>query len=365
MVEHIVFISLLFIIYYITGGAQSELSQATRKRQVTYMGLLLFFFAALRSPVVGSDILGYDNDESGYWMDYIKDSDMSFESILLNYGGRDPIFHCFLRILSYISDSPQLMLVAIGAVFAFGFSYFVYHAKGNVLLSYMMLIGFRIYSFSLSGLRQAIAMGLIFIAYICLRDKKYVWYILLTLIASAFHTSALVFFVSFPLVFVGPKIVFCGLLLLMLLNFTSGGLIIDYLASVFYSGRFNSYIARSTGMDFEGGATFFIYIIFYCLILLFYSMIKKKDSSFNKEFNILSMGIFFSTIGQRMDNVFRIAYYFIFLLFPASSQMMSILLNDKRSYSLICSVLSVLLAIQYILLGPGAGTAPYRFFWEI
>lgn len=364
MVVHIVFITLLFIIYYITGGVKSEQSQVTRKRQVTYMGILMFLFAALRSPVVGSDLLGYDKVEAGYWLDYLQDALMSFGEVLVNRAGRDPVFHCFLKLLSYVSDSPQLMLVVIGGIFAFGFSYFVYHTKGNVLLSYMMLIGFRIFSFSLSGLRQTIAMGLIFIAYICLRDKRYVWYVILTLIASAFHTSALVFFVSFPLIFVRSRIVFGGLLLLLLLNFSSGGLIVNYLASVFYSGRFHNYLARSVGMEFEGGATFFIYIIFYFLILLSYPSIRIKDSTFSKEFNIMSMGIFFSTIGQSMDNVFRIAYYFVFLLFPATSQMIAALVNNKRAYSFICSVLSIMLAIQYIPLGTGAGTDHYEFFWN-
>lgn len=361
---HIAFLVLLFIVYYFTGGVNSEHNPLIRKRQVTWMGILMFLFAALRSPVVGVDLLGYGNGEAGYWLDYSQDAQMSFVEIFVNRAGRDPVFHCFLKLLSYVSDSPQLMLVVIGGIFAFGFSYFVYHTKGNVLLSYMMLIGFRIFSFSLSGLRQTIAMGLIFIAYICLRDKKYVWYVILTLIASAFHTSALVFFVSFPLMFVRSRIVFGGLLLLLLLNFSTGGLIVNYLASVFYSGRFDNYLSRSAGMEFEGGATFFIYIIFYFLIVFSYPSIRKKDSSFNKEFNILSMGIFFSTIGQSMDNVFRIAYYFIFVLFPATSQMIMSAVKDKRSNSLICLAASLLLAVQYILLGTGAGTDHYEFIWN-
>ncbi len=363
MVVHIVFLALLFFTYYVSGGVKSEQSQETRKRQVTYMGMLLFWFAALRSPTVGGDLLGSESGESGYWFDYTLDAGLSFRDVIVYRAGRDPFFHCFLKFLSTVSYSPQTMLVVVGGIFSFGFSYFVYHSRGNVLFSFMMLIGFRIFSFSLSGLRQAIALGLIYIAYICLRDKKYARFVILNILAALFHRSALVFIVAFPLMFVNTTYVVVTLLLLFGLNIVTSGSLVDYLASFFFGGRFDSYIARSVGMEFEGGATFFIYLFFYFLVLAFYRKIKKRDVFLSKEFSILSVGIFFSAIGQTMDNVFRIAYYFIFLLFPVSSQMLLSMFNDKKTYSLICFVASFLLAVQYIVFGTGASTENYEFFW--
>lgn len=361
---HIVFIVLLFFTFYSTGGDKSELSQVMRKRQVTYMGLLLFLFAALRSPTVGVDLLRIDSEYGGYWHEYTIDAYMSFAELFVYRAGRDPIFHCFLKILSYFSDSPQFMLIVVGGVFAFGFSYFVYHSKGNVLLSFMMLIGFRIFSFSLSGLRQAFALGLIYIAYICLRDKHYVRFAFLSILAAFFHKSALIFFIALPLMFAKASVVVVILLLLLILNIVSGGAIVNLLATVFFGGRFDGYLSQSANMAFQGGATFFLYIFFYLLILMSYWKIKQRDESFNKSFNILSVGIFFSTIGQSMSNVFRIAYYFIFLLFPASSQLVMSMVNDKKNYSFICLSASLLLAIQYIVFGTGAETEHYDFFWN-
>lgn len=361
MIVHVFFIILLFLTYYITGDINGERNQMIRKRQVTSMGMLLFLFAALRSPVVGADILGIG--ENGYWDDYSIDADMSFAEIIVMRAGRDPIFHCFLKVLSLFSDSPQTMLIVIGAIFAFGFSYFVYHSKGNVLLSFMMLIGFRIFSFSLSGLRQAVALGIIYIAYITLRDKKIKQFVILTCVAALFHKSALVFLLSWPLLFIKVTYVVCALLLFLFINIGTSGAIVNYLGSMLYVGRFDSYLERSTSMVFEGGATFFIYIFFYLLILLSYRNIKRNNVSFDIEFSLLSVGIFFSVIGQSMDNVFRIAYYFIFLLFPATSQLLMSALNDKKLYSSICFIASLLLAIQYVVLGTGAGTEHYEFFW--
>ena len=362
MTVHVIFIFLLFITYYITGGVDGEKVQKIRKRQVTCMGLLLFLFAALRSPAVGVDILGIG--VNGYWDDYSIDADMPFAELLVMRAGRDPIFHCFLKVLSLFSDSPQTMLIAVGGIFAFGFSYFVYHSKGNVLLTYMMLIGFRIFSFSLSGLRQAVALGLIYIAYIAFKDKKYKQFVILTCVAALFHNSALIFLLSWPLLFIKVNYVVCALFLFLLINIGTNGIIVNYLASLFFIGRFDSYLERSKDLVFEGGATFFIYIFFYLLILISYRQIKRNDVSFDKEFGILSVGIFFSTIGQSMSNVFRIAYYFIFLLFPATSQMIMSIIKEKEFYAVICFMASLLLAAQYLLLGPGAGTDKYDFFWN-
>ena len=93
MAVHIIFIIVLFLVYSFTGRDNSDNSQLARKRQVTYMGFLLFLFSALRSPIVGVDILGNENGEAGYYLDYSVDTQLSFSEIFVNRAGRDPVFH--------------------------------------------------------------------------------------------------------------------------------------------------------------------------------------------------------------------------------------------------------------------------------
>lgn len=362
MIIHIIFLLLLFSIYFLAGGNSSQTNMVIRRRQVTLMGFLLFLFAALRSPEVGIDVLGFQRGDAGYYLEYLQDSEMSFGEIFDYRVGRDPVFHCFLKVLSYLWPSPQFMLIVVGAIFSFGFSYFVYHSKGNVLLIYMMLIGFRIFPFSMSALRQAIALGIIYIAYIYLRDEKYVKYLILTGLAMLFHQSAMVFLLALLIMRIRPVYVYVSVAVLLLVNFV-GGQVITYLASSFFGGRFDGYLARSANMEFEGGATFFIYISFYLLLLANTRSLKKVDPSYEKKFALVTVGIFFSIIGQSMDNAFRVAYYFIFLLFPATSLLLDNLFRNKNDRGMIYFTMSVLLAIQYVLLGPGAGTDNYQFFW--
>ena len=64
-----------------------------RKYEVVLLGVVLFLFAALRAPSVGTDVQRYCDT-------YRQVSGMSYAGILNpseNYNLRDPFFYCFIR----------------------------------------------------------------------------------------------------------------------------------------------------------------------------------------------------------------------------------------------------------------------------
>ena len=355
---HLVLIISLFAIYYFSGGSRSDTDKSMRRTQVILMGFCLFLFAALRSYSVGIDV-------EGYFDDYYKDATMSFSDLWDYRSGRDPFFHEFLLGLSYISDDAQFMLAVIGAIVAFGFSYFVFYQKGNVLLFFMIFIGFRMFSFTLSGLRQAIAMGLIYIAYTMLKRDKIRQFALLSLLAGLFHTSALVFLFAFFIMKIKRNAAFItSVVLVAVINAASGNAIASALAITTFEDRFAGYVAKSQTMVFEGTTTFYFYIIFFILALALYNQLKKSDEHFTENLRLLTVGVMFSFMGQSMSNVFRISYYYIFLCMPIFSQVITNLSDNKQTERTWMFVACVLLAAQYLILGTSAGTENYLFFWE-
>ena len=125
-----------------------------RKAECILMGLALFLFAALRGSSVGVDVA----TSCQY---YVADAHYSYYEIL-HLGSSylqssEPVFHCFLHTLSFISSDPQFMLIVIGAILAIGFSYFAYHQDGSLFLSFLLFICLRIFAFTLTGLRQTVA----------------------------------------------------------------------------------------------------------------------------------------------------------------------------------------------------------------
>jgi hypothetical protein len=112
------------------------------------------------------------------------------------------------------------------------------------------------------------------------------------------------------------------------------------------------------------GSTFIIYLLLYVLSILQYRRLKAYDENFKGEFNLITVGIAFSAIGQGFANMFRIAYYFIIYLFPHFSTIL--FRNIERRTKVIFTIAAVLvLCVQYIVFGTGAGTENYEFFWQV
>ncbi len=357
---HLVLLIWLFLVYYLLGGDKGINDLTIRRKQVVAMGVALFLFAALRAYTVGIDVRFF------YYLMYASGSSHSLNDIFRGLVSRDPGFFLLVSILQTISPNPQLMLAVVGAFVAFGFSYFAFHEKGNVLLFYMMFIGFRLFPFTLSGLRQALAMSLVFVAYIKLKENKNVAFLILTLLASSFHVSAVIFLFAFPAIRIKKTpVLILSVLGISVLNIISNGAITNGFVSAFFSDRFSGYIAASQENEFEGSLTVYIYLVIYLVSILFLKQLKREDQYYYKVFNILTIGIFFAILGQTVDNVFRISYYFIYALYPVFCKVLSLSVNNKNVESFTGAVISVLLAMQYIILGPGAGTDEYRFFWDV
>lgn len=338
--------------------------EKARKKKAIFMGFLLFLFAALRAPDVGIDV-------PSYCQQYFVDSSLSISGILhagaAYIQSHDPTFHIFLHLLSYISNDPQIMLIVIGGFVAFGFSYFAYHQKGNLLITYLMFICLRVFPFTLSGLRQAMAMSFIWIATVCLEQKKVVKFLIFTVLGALFHQASIIFLVAFLIskmkkhnFLIGTCTAVC------VVNLLSGNRLMAFLASNLLSGRFSDYGVEALQSSFSTESTTVICIVILLLTWLFFPKLirsSEHDESIPLMFNLSAVSVMLMVIGGGFPNMFRMGYYFIgplFALFPQTLRAMF----DKKAYLIICIAVVILLAGQYFILGPGAGTENYTFFWQ-
>ena len=358
---HILFLSTICLSYFLIDLTTQDKKQA-RKRETIVIGLLLFLFAALRAPTVGTDI-------KSYFEDFKTDASLGISGILNAESSytqsRDPIFHCFLYVLSLISDNPQIMLIVIGAIVAVGYSYFVYHSKANVLLMFSLFITLRMYSFTLSGLRQAMAMGFTFIALAFLLQKKNIPYLLFTLLAGLFHSSAWIFFIALPLQKIKKHGTICFLMIIFaIVDIIFNHQIVGFFTTSLFGDRFSGYLETAQGTGFEGTTTFYLYVLIYLAFIYFYlNSTKELRQDSSTILKIASAGIMFSIIGQSFPNMFRVSYYFIVMLFPTLDIIIGRIFN-KRSYKAAIFLVVGVLMVQYLLLGTSAGTETYIFFWQ-
>lgn len=329
-----------------------------RKYEVIFIGIVLFLFAALRDNSVGVDTLRYCDG-------FRNTSKLSFLQIITRRNDyRDPFFYCFLRALAYISKDPQIMLVVIGGWVAFSFSYLTYHSKGNVLITYLLFICLRLYSFTFTGLRQAMALGFIWIAFVFLMQNKKWRFLLFVLLGSLFHVSALSFILALPFIYIKKdKLVLISCLLFSIVNFIMGDKIVYHISETLFPERVGDYVDTAMESGTSLSTTFILYILMFLFILFFFSNVKKNDKLSVGKFNLVCIALMISFISQGFPNMFRVAYYFICILFILFNE--TILYSFKERERLLLNlIIPILLIGQYLILGTSAGTENYIFFWQ-
>lgn len=160
----------------------------------------------------------------------------------------------------------------------------------------------------MSALRQGIAIGLVCIAFLAILDKKLIRFIALIVLASLFHSSALIFLLLTPFVKKGysnKNLILSGLLFLpsaYFLTFTS----VDDIA-----------IQRYIQTDIEAyGAIFRVGLLFVTVIFFQFFLRKKWKMNFPEDYTLVQVGSIMimllipltfvsSVIGD------RVGYYFI------------------------------------------------------
>jgi len=169
-------------------SANAALTYIKKRMRSRRLILLLFVWvtiAALRG-VTGLDAYNY-------WVGYkeIYNESISFQESLSM--GRDILYRAFITLVSKFSDGNWVVGCAAIALLAYGpILYIIYKYSKDVSMSCLLFIFMFGYFYSFNGIREGISFAFASLAYYsCLREKKYVGYVLIMLIAFGFHAGAL------------------------------------------------------------------------------------------------------------------------------------------------------------------------------
>lgn len=355
---HIILILIFLIACTIIYAMPNRINK--NKWMSIFGGIILFMYGALRSISVGIDTIDYAEA-------YLLVQNLSFEAIFSSSAllvSRDPIFYFFVKSLTFISKDPHLLLMIISAIVAISFSYFVYKNSVNPFMSFIMFIGLRYYSFTLTGLRQAVAWSLIFYSYEFIKKRQLKKFTLVIIVASLFHSSAILFILAYPLSYLrNVKKISLIIMFGLLLNFTTNNLFLKLLTKIPILQQYENYLYRDESAG-TGITMIMIYILILCFSYIMRKKIDKKSTYFYLMYNLSIVGLGITLLSFNYANIFRIGYYFIFpivLILPISIKSSF----NKKSEVVVSFLVILLLVAQYIIIGPGAGTDNYDFFWKI
>lgn len=189
-----------------------------------------------------------------------------------------------------------------------------------------MLLGF--YAISNNILKQAMAMLIMIVAYECLARNKKIKFILLTLLASTFHTTAIIAAVLMILSrFIKPTYknlwicIFIGIISVLLYNVMG-----NILASIPILARYQAYFVNtltysSMLKETIGVAVYaIVYIVITMLILSKREEIKENNLEVYKRIPLLMVGITISIFSINNWTINRIALYlyqFVIVILPS------------------------------------------------
>lgn len=330
------------------------------KRFIKFMMVLLVLQAGLRHVSIGTDTFAYCKIfyevQNTSW-DILWQNCLDF----FNYGeGKDPGYLLTLKAIQLVLPTYQLYLIGLAA--------FVFYGLGKILCmftksNYEVLLAMALYQclyysfFSITGHRQTMATGFLFLALPYVIKRKPIQFFLFVLIAATQHKSALLFAPFYFLSLIkGSKTMLVGSLVSFVLMWKWGGKIAGYLMMSVSMDQYANYLIEYDG---AGAYGFAAYIILLGILLLFYHQkIAYNEHNTAMILNSVAVAIALTPLTMINPSNMRIVqYYSIFSLIALPWVVKNLKFSENVNDRYI--IVSILLTIYTI-----TRNSPYTFFWQ-
>ena len=267
---------------------------------------------------------------------------------------KDPFFYVVAKVFADVGVPAAVWVNLIGFFFAVSVGYFIYHTSDYPWFSYLLVITF-FFRFTLTGLRQTVALSVALFAVLMILKRKPVKYIILVLIATLFHSSALIFLPMYWVSSLRPGkkqyiMIAAGVIAVLLIP-NSFRLLIQRFA---WNESLESYAEQTTSLSWSGFIISFLIVIF-ALIFRY----REEDDGYdgkmiNRFLNLMVFGTFFRAASTIVAEAFKIGYYFSLCMISAVPMIVSHQTNPKNKRILVIAVPLVIIA-YFIYSNPLAG----------
>ena len=259
-------------IYITTDKKYIEKQESYRRFYISYCCIILVLQSGLRHLAVGADTYQYynrftDNATETWPSIWLK----FYETYILGVG-KDPGYDVVEHIFHWFSDDYRMFLIAVAFFFFSAFRRILLRYTADVqevllaISTYLLLF----YSFfSITGIRQSIAVACGMYCFMAVQDKRYIKFVIFWIIAFFIHKSAAILII-FPILYaikISSKVK-----MVVLIMFVLAALRRNYLIEMFREAA--DYEDYSSRPPYALMAFFFVFTI-----LIFSSMkyIKKGD----------------------------------------------------------------------------------------
>lgn len=307
----------LAVIVWLLGYAneQSGLRRNNYKYYAIFAGALVAFVMGMRTRYTGSSdtqtyIIAFNSIKTyenfgDYYNKYLSESNFIFS---------ESGFYYFVWLLTRVTSDGQMLVLVTSAIITFSACRFIYKNVKDVPTGLLIYVCLGLFTFNMSGMRQAMAMSVCVLSYEFVKKRKIVWFALSVLLAMQFHKTAICFAPVYflPLLKEGK--------INNLLYFGAMGIFLfamDWFIETFNAFTGEEYLVNKEASG--GGFTVvLIYIAAIALSLVMHESLKKREirCAF---FGVVAgfttyIARFFSN--QIMERISYYFFYFTLLLIP-------------------------------------------------
>lgn len=248
------------------SGGTLKRDENRSDRILLFSFILIYLVCVLRSPSVGRDIPGYQEA-------YNFTKRIAFDNFDYIYFEKGYIL--FMKICVKLKLSFQGYLAVVYVVILYPIYLFIKKYSTDKLFSTLIYICYTLFEFDLTGLRQAMAMSIVLLAFITLLEAPRfpkMLFIILVLFAATFHKSAYIALVFLPLVMIRS------------ISWYTASMVAATGVSLLFRTYLFSYIKNLFGKEsfsLDAGLHIGGNVIFMCAIVIFVLYVGKVQNSLN------------------------------------------------------------------------------------
>lgn len=288
---------------------QAPLQWSNKKKIVMCVAgaIVLFVISAMKEITANGDLINYASKyETLPYYGYID-----LFNLWRNGEQKDFFFYVIGKLFADLGLEPRIWMGAIALIFAVAFSVFIYHHSDQLFVSVLILL-VLFYGFTLSGLRQTVALAICFIAYHFAEKRKRLPFVLLILLAFVFHSSALIFL---PAYWIMELKLGWKHLIAVGVAFAVAAFFPALYRALVYEYAWNETIAgyADTGVALSwAGYIIQLFIIIFCVFLRSAAGLDKeqRNRKIDRFINCMVVGLCLQSFTVVIAESFRMSYYY-------------------------------------------------------
>lgn len=292
-----VYIAIMVVCLYFSLGGKTQ-----KKKCIIAVSIIMILFNGLRSWWYG--------DLVKYYTRFLNENSLSLRELYGENGlrnfGLTIANKFFYSLFGEYGYDVLLFIIALFSAYTLGKLIAMY--SSSPYWSYLMYLSMGFYTFTLSGLKQTIAMSFCCLAMIALLQDKIKRFLILVGLGALFHTPALVFLVAYP--FSRKK--FDKWYVIVVATLMAAMYLYRNQLVYFFEDAYRSEAAADAMLarEVSGVGGRFIGMMLIMMLAMMLRPLTLKDRTYTKVFNVMVLAAAFQMMSVFNNTYTRLADYF-------------------------------------------------------